>query len=131
MRYVHISHDPVVIAHARDGPAAGRTDVEGAELPDGVALANDEFARLARVFLVLRNRAQRIELEDAVVAANGCMALDHAMRANGRAGRDLHMRTDHGVRPHADRAVEFGARVHQGCGMDEAHVPRQCCAWCT
>ena len=86
VRQVHVGHDPVVVAHPGHAGVAGRADVEGAELADRVAVADDQFAGLARVLLVLRDRAERVELENAVVAADGRVALDHAMRADGRAG---------------------------------------------
>ncbi len=99
VRDVHIGHDPVVVAHARHAAVScARADIEGAELADRVAVADHQLARLARVFLVLRNRAERVELEDAVVAADGGVALDHAVRANGGSGAHPHMRADHACR---------------------------------
>ncbi len=71
-----------------------RAQVEGAELADGVAVADLQTGRLAGVFLVLRHFAQRTELEDAVIAADTGMAPDHAMRTDDRVVPDLDVRTD-------------------------------------
>jgi hypothetical protein len=38
----------------------GRADVEGAELADGVAVADDQFGGFARVLLVLRDRPSEL-----------------------------------------------------------------------
>ena len=58
MRQMHIGHDPVVVAHTGHADIAGRANIEGTKLADGVALANDQLARLARILLVLGNRTQ-------------------------------------------------------------------------
>jgi hypothetical protein len=68
VRDVHVGHDPVVVADARDAAVLRRAGVEGAELADRVAVADLQAGRLAGVLLVLRHRADRVELEDAVVA---------------------------------------------------------------
>ena len=63
VRQVHIGHDPVVVAHARDAHVLRGAGVEGAELADRVVIADLEPGRLAAVLLVLRHLAQRHELE--------------------------------------------------------------------
>ena len=118
---VHVGHDPVVVAHARYAGIAGRADVERAELTNGVAVTNDQLAGLARVLLVLRNRAQRVELKNAVVIANRGVTFDHAMRAHSRACTHANVGSNDGVRPHLHRAVELGLGVHNGGGVNEAH----------
>ena len=121
VREVHIGHDPVVIAQTRHAYVAGRTDIEGAKLAYGVALANHQLTGFAGVFFVLRNRTQGVELEYAVIPANRGVPLNHAMRAHRRTRTDAHMRANHGVGPNRHRAVELGQRINQGGGMYQAH----------
>jgi len=118
---VHVRHDPVVIAHLGHARVAGGTNIEGTKLADGVAVANDQLTRFARVLLVLRNRTQRVELKNAVVIANRGVPFNHAMWAHGGARTDAHVRSDDGVRPDLHRAVELGFGVHNGCCVNEAH----------
>ena len=82
VRDVHVGHDPVVVADARRAAALAGAAVDGDELADHVAIADDEFAVLAAEFLVLRDRADRGELEDAVVAADARRAFDDDVRAD-------------------------------------------------
>ena len=79
MCQVHISHDPVVISELGDAGVARRANVEGAKLSDGVAIANDQLARLTCIFLVLGDCAQGVELKNFVVFADGGMAFNDAM----------------------------------------------------
>ena len=122
MRQVHVGHDPVVIAHARHTGIAGRADVERAKLTNGIAVANDQLAGLTRVLFVLRDCADGVELKDLIVAPDGGVAFENAVRAYGRAGTDAHVRPDDGVRTNADRAVQLCAGIHQRCGMDDSHL---------
>jgi hypothetical protein len=40
VRQMHIGHDPVVIAQTGHPCIAGRTDIKGAKLSDGIAVSN-------------------------------------------------------------------------------------------
>ena len=115
MRQMNVCHDPVVIAHTRHTHIAGRTNIESAKLTNGVAVANHQLAGFTGVFFVLRNRTERVELENAVVATNGGVAFNDAVRANRAARAYLDVRTNDGVRPNAGRAVNFGLKVNN-CG---------------
>ena len=57
VREVHVGHDPVVVADARDAGVLRRAAVDGDVLADGVAVADLDRGGLARVLLVLRRRA--------------------------------------------------------------------------
>ena len=50
---MHIGHDPVIVAHARNARVLRRPQIESTELADGIAIADDQAGRLARIFLVL------------------------------------------------------------------------------
>jgi hypothetical protein len=105
VRNMHVSHDPVLITHARDANIAGAADVQGAELSDGVAIANVQFAGFACIFFVLRNSTYRVELENLVVFANRGVPLDDTMCTHTRARTNAHVRTDDAVRPNFNTAV--------------------------
>ena len=121
VREVDIGHDPVVVADAGDGTATGRADIEGAKLADGVVVAHDELAGFPRVLFILRNRADRVELKNAVVLAYAGVALNHAMRAHAAACAYAHMRADDAIGADADTAVELSLGVDEGGGVNQAH----------
>ena len=121
MCQMHVSHDPVVVTNLGHARVSRRADIEGAKLTNGVAVTNDQLTGLARIFLVLRNRPQRIELKNAVVIADCGVAFDHTMRPDGSARADANIWADDGVRPHLNRAIELSLGVHNGGGVNEAH----------
>ena len=94
VRDVHVGHDPVVVADARDARVLHGAAVEGAELADGVAVA-DLAARSARRAYFLSCGAAPIgaELEDAVVAADrACGPRSRSAAPMRRALADAHVR---------------------------------------
>ena len=121
VRQVHVSHQPVVVANPGHATVPGRANVEGTKFTHGIAVADHQFTGLASILLVLRDGAKGVELKDAVVATNRGVALQHAVRADGRAGTDPHMWADDRVGTHCHRAVELGAGVNQRGGMDGGH----------
>ena len=99
VRDVGVGHDPVVVADARDAAlSCTRADVEGAELADGVAVADHQLAGLAGVLLVLRHAPSepnwKIRLSRPMVV---WPSITH-VRADRGAGADLHVRADHACR---------------------------------
>ena len=121
MRDVSVRHDPVVGTDPGHASALGRSDVQRAELPDRVALADPQLGRLAGVLLVLRNLAQRAERIDPVVAADARMAGNHHMRFDRGAGLDRNIRPDHAERAHLDFVGQFRARIDNRAGVDARH----------
>ena len=121
MREVHVGHDPVVIANHCLGHIARRADVEGAKLPYGVSVSDDQFARLTGVLFVLRYSTQGVELEDAIVLADGGVPLNDAMAGYVGACINLHMRANDGVGPYPDTAVKLGCWIDNGGWMNERH----------
>ncbi len=119
VRQVHISHEQVVVADARDAATGDRARIEGTELADGIAIADDQLRGLTRVLLVLRGSAQRGVVVDGVVAANRGVAFDHAVRAHRGAFTDLHVRTDDAVRADRDRRMQLRSGFDQGAGMNQ------------
>src|SRR5690606_34066547 len=112
VRDMHVSHDPVVAAQARDATVLYRTKVDGDEFTDRVAVADDQLRRFARVLLVLRRSANGSELEDMVVATDGGVTFDHDMRANTRTGADLYVRADDGIGADLYRRIDLGGRIN-------------------
>src|SRR5215813_2055243 len=76
VREMDVGHGPVVVANARDAHVLRRSRVEGAELPDGVVIADLQAGWLAAVLLVLRAFTERHELEDTVASPDAGVAGD-------------------------------------------------------
>ena len=72
------------MADLGDAGIAWRADIEGAKLADRVAVADDQLAGLARVFFILRDGTERVELENPVVPPNTGVPFDDAVRAYRR-----------------------------------------------
>ena len=119
---VAVRHNPVVVADAGFADAGYRAEVEGGEFADGVAVADNQLGRLVAVFFVLRDFAEAGKLENAVVFADGGVAVDDGMRADFGVRTDLDVGTDDGVRADFDAGVEFGFGVNDGGRVDEGHV---------
>ena len=130
VRDVHVGHDPVVVAQARDAGVLHGAGVDGDVLADGVAVADLQPRGLAGVLLVLRRGADAGEREEAVVPPDGGVAVDHAVRADLAAGADAHLRADHGVGTDLDRGVELGARIDQRSWMDLWHFNLETAVGC-
>lgn len=120
VRQMDVSHDPVVVPDGGHSTILHGADVHGAELADGVAIAKNQLARFAAVLFVLGNAAERCVPEDAVVLPDRRVAFDDAVRANSGVGANADVRPDEGVGADGYRAVEFGAWVDEGRGVDGA-----------
>src|SRR5690606_39167140 len=118
MRDGHEGHAPVVAADGGLAAILAGAAVEGAELADGVAIAEHQPRGLVGVLLVLGCRAQRTELEDAVVAADHRRPFDGHVRTDLGAGADHDVRADHGKGADADILRDLRLRIDDGCGMD-------------
>ena len=123
VRDVHVGHDPVVVADAGHPAALYGARIEGAELADGVAVADFQPRRLAGIFLVLRHLAQRAELEDVVVAPDAGVALDDDMRTDDGVVADLDMRTDDRIGADLHVGADPGARIDDRRGVDHLRHP--------
>ena len=118
---VAVSHNPVVVADAGFAYARYRAEVEGGELADGVAVADNQARGLSRIFFILRDFAQTGKLEDTVVFAYGGMAVNHGVRADFGIRTDSHVRADNGVRTDFDAGIQLGLGVDDGGRVDEGH----------
>lgn len=95
-----------------------RAQIEGAELADGVAVADFEPGRLAGLLLlVLRHLTDRVELEDPIVITDPCMTGNDHMRADRRVVADLDVFADDRIRADGDPGTQLGARMDDCCGM--------------
>ena len=115
---VAVGHNPVVVADAGFADAGYGAEVEGGELADSVAVADNQAGGLAAVFFVLRDGAEAGELKNAVVFADGGVPFDNGVRADFAAGADLHVRADDGVGADFNAAVELGFGVDNRGGVD-------------
>jgi hypothetical protein len=109
---MHVGHDPIVIAHPRYAGVLDGAGIESAELANGVVIADLEPSRLAAVFLILRDLAERDELEDVVAAPDARMPGYYGMRTYDGAGPNLYMLADYGVGADLDIGREAGPRMH-------------------
>ena len=137
MRDVDVGHDPVVGADPGHAAVLRRADVEGAELADGVAVADLQpvSARL-RISCPAAASPERTKWKDAVVAADRGVARDStACGADRGAGADLDMlRADDRVRADLDVVRQLGrdrpapsdGRGRSGCRRASScrHLPR-------
>jgi len=121
MRNMNISHDPVVAAYLCDALITRRTNVDGAKLANGVAVANVQSARFTRIFFILRNRTDGVELKNFVVGTDNGVAFNHAVRTNRGARADLDMRADHGVWANTRRAVNLRVGIDKRSGVNARH----------
>src|SRR5271169_1512077 len=121
VRQMHICHDPVVVADLRDTGVLRGTDVEGTVFADDIVVTDFQPHWFASVFLVLRDAAQRVELENAVVLANASVPFDHHMRADRRARADLDMLADDGIGADCDIIRQSGIGVDERRWMYYRH----------
>ena len=103
MCYVHIGHDPVVIAHPGYPGVTWRPDVQGAKLPNGISIANNQLTRFTVVLFVLGYGANRAELENLVVTSDGRVAFDDTVGTNAGSWANGYVGTNYRVRPHRHR----------------------------
>jgi hypothetical protein len=125
VRDVHVGHDPVVVADAGDAAAVRGAAVEGDELADRVAVADDQFGRLAVELLVLRIATEggaRIDVILAPIRVGPSITTCEPMRVPSpisTSGADDAERAD------ADVLADACARVDLGVGwIMSASAPR-------
>src|SRR5450830_10021 len=126
VRQVDVGRNPVVVAQLRHALVLHRAQVEGAEFAHRVAVAHFQAGRLAVPLLVLRWRADRRELEELVVAADGRMAFDDDVRADPGTVADDDVRTHDRVRADLDALAQLGFGVDDGAGVDGCHACLRC-----
>jgi len=117
MREMHVRHHPVVIAQSRNARILYRAAIKSAELAYRISIADMQLRRFARIFLVLRRRAERNELKYAIVASNTRVARNDCMRTDLRAGVDLDMLAYRGIGTDFHIAGKPCTRMHDGAGM--------------
>src|SRR5882762_4024078 len=101
MRDMHVGHDPVVAADARDSRILHGAAAESAVFADGVAITDFERSLFTGVFLVLGRSAERAESVNAVLSSYAGSPLDH------------HVRPDRGPLPYLDVLADDRVRSHR------------------
>jgi len=96
----------------------GGAAIDGAILAKYVASADLQPGRLAFVLQILRCRADRGELEDLIVRADGRRAFDDDVWSDTAALADLHTAADHCVGADLDIGGEHRIRSNQCCRMN-------------
>ena len=122
VRDMAVHHQEIVIAHPGHHAAAGRARVEGNIFANGIALADDQFARLAAILEILGRRADGGEGKHHVAFAERGAALDRRVRMDFAALADSHARADHAVRTDLHLAVQLSAGIDDRGRVDAFHV---------
>ena len=122
VRHVHVGHEHVAIADAREAAAAARAAVDGDELAEDVAPADREPRLLAAELQVLRHLPNRRERVDLRVVADLGPAVDDRRRADPAVRAEVHVRADHGMRTDRRPLADPGARIDDGGRIDRGLV---------
>jgi hypothetical protein len=94
VRYMHIGHDPVVIADRRLTIALHRATTDRAKFANCIAIPNGQRGWLTGVFLILRIVADRCELVNVIVATNNSRTIDNNVTVDSRTRSDDHVVTN-------------------------------------
>ena len=94
VRDVHVGHEDVAVADRGHAAAAARAAVDGDELAEDVAAADDQPRFLAAELQVLRDQADRRERIDLGVVADLGPAVDDRRRADPAIGADADVGAD-------------------------------------
>src|SRR5579883_3350982 len=98
MRYVHISHEQIVVADAGEHAATFRSAVDGHKLSNAIAIADARFGLLAFILQVLRSDAYRGIREEHVVVADPGGTFDVDVGFENGSGADFYVRPDDAIR---------------------------------
>ena len=96
--------------------------VHGGELPDDVAVADDQLGFLALEFQVLGNFTDNGERENLALVADGGEVLNHHVGADAGVVADPHPALDDAEGPYGDALTQFDGFIHQGGGVDLDHA---------
>ena len=121
MRDVAIHHKKVMIPDAGYHPSPCGSGIERNELPDGVAISDDELAVLAPILEILRNGTDRGELEDHVALAQGRIPFYHYVGFQACPFTDFDLWADYAVRANLYVGSQLRARINQGFFMNLSH----------
>src|SRR5882672_5132854 len=122
VRDMHVGHDPVVVADARDARVLHGAAAESAVLADGVAVADLERRRLPGLFFNETATAERAESENAILRSYARSPLDHHVRSDRRSLPDLDVFLDDRIRSHRDSGGELRSGMNDGRRVD--HIGR-------
>ena len=122
VRDMGVRQQPVAVADRRRATVQHGAGVNGHELADDVVVPDLGRSGFAAVFAVLRNLADRSELEDAIAAADARAARNHDVARDRRSGADFHFGADHRERTDLNVRREAGAGGHHRRGMDARHL---------
>src|SRR5262249_5325432 len=111
VRDVDVRHEHVAIADRRHAAAALRAAVDGDELTEDGARAEDEARFLAAKLEVLRRLPDGGERKNARLVANRRPAVDDGRGADAAVGAQRDVRTDRRLRPDRRPLADARARV--------------------
>jgi len=123
---VSIGHHPIVVAKSSNTNILGSPNVDSAEFPDGIVVADLESSWLAAILLVLGNFANGRKLKNAIVTPNPGVTGNDRVRTDDRAGANLYVLTDQRIRTDLHICSQACARMHNGGRMDHDFLEPSC-----
>ena len=113
VRNVRVGHEHVVVADLGDAAAPLGASMNRHEFAKHVAIADDQFRRLAMELQILRNQPDRRQRKDLVPVSDFRWTLDDCRCADAAITAKPHMLPDHRVR------TDHAASADDGVGMDD------------
>ena len=122
VRHMHICHDPVSIAQARIATILHGTNIERAEFPYDVVVADFQPGILASILFILRHLTKTDVVIDAVAATNARMPRYDCVRTQYCAVSDFDMFADNGVRANLHVLAKLSPGMHNRSFVDHGSL---------
>ncbi len=117
-----VHHQQIFIAHPGHHPAARCTRVQGDVFTNGIAISDNELARLSFIFEILRGGTDGGEGKYDIAFAYRGSSLNSDVRHDFAALADLDARPDHAIRPDLHVTAQLRTRIDDCGRMHPAHL---------
>ena len=117
-------HQVVVVPDDRDSAALHGSRVDGGELPNVVAVSDEQARQLAAVGQILRRKADGCEGIKMIAGSEFRMAGDDTVTLDDGSGPDADMLADNRIGTDGDVVGQFRFGVHSGCRINLRHCSR-------
>ena len=117
MSDVRVRHNPIVITNDCFALILSCSSVDGAELSNGIVIANDKLGVLIVVFFILRCLAYGGTMENFIVKANRGIAGDRDAITNNCVLAYRNACTDNGIWPNSYIVANVSLFMNDGGGM--------------
>ena len=115
---MRVGEEQIAVSDRRVAAILRGARMDRHELAENVVVADGRRRRLAAILAVLRNLADRCELEDAIARAEARPTGDHGVRPDDAPGADRHTRADDRIGADLDVDRELSGWVDQRGRMD-------------